>query len=102
MEVKDTTTSTTTIIPNRALFQSQFMVIADTLFTTEPPEDSHYPARRIPEHEVAKSGLPYYQFIELPLKASGWHGNQAFLVPMVHCIHYKRKIANIVTNNHIV
>lgn len=53
VEVKDTTSSTTTTTtppPNRALFQRQFIVIADTLFITGPPEDSHYPARRISEH----------------------------------------------------
>lgn len=51
VEVKDTTSSTTTTTTtNRAPFQRQFIIIADTLFITEPPEDSHYPARRISEH----------------------------------------------------
>jgi len=77
--------TTTTTPPNRALFQRQFIVIPDTLFISEHPEDSHYSARRISEHlEVEKSGLSHYQFIELPLKASGWYGNQAFLVPIGH------------------
>lgn len=51
VEVKDTTSSTTTTTtPNRAPFQRQFIVIADVLFTTELPEDSLYPVRRISEH----------------------------------------------------